>query len=444
MKSRLIAKLIILLTVFVIASSLSHAARDDLCYSDFDGNMRIDFADFVFFASHFNQQQAHPNFSRMYDLNENNMVDFPDFIIFARNFNKAYTPPCSNGIKDCYEEDVDCGGVCSTCPIAAKPVYKKCSDGTEHDSCSTNKPLFCDNGELKKDCQKCGCRPAHGCMEDGSCQLKTCYDGTPYSACSRVQPFFCNGAGNLTNDCHNCGCPPRYECREDGSCEFSTCIPVIYNGDPKDKLDVLIVGDDYWEDTLPQFKNDVDVVINKLLSFEPFKSQQQKINFYRIDNTYDLSCHYNCGVDRCICCSWNYIERVAVDCPHDKVMVLLNNNKYGGCGSTSVAASYNGPQKGIVMTHEFGHTFGKLRDEYKYGYYPGYDKFPYLGDNCDPMPGCINWVDLMDVEGVGCYQGCQYEEWYRPIYSQSIMLDLGGDFNPVGEREINRQLEGYK
>ena len=30
--------------------------------------------------------------------------------------------------------------------------------------------------------------------------------------------------------------------------------------------------------------------------------------------------------------------------------------------------SYNGPQMGEVFVHEFGHTFGRLFDEYLYGY----------------------------------------------------------------------------
>lgn len=51
--------------------------------ADFDGNGKVDFADFLSFASVFGSTDSH------HDLNGNGKVDFPDFLIFATQFAQA-------------------------------------------------------------------------------------------------------------------------------------------------------------------------------------------------------------------------------------------------------------------------------------------------------------------------------------------------------------------
>ena len=184
--------------------------------------------------------------------------------------------------------------------------------------------------------------------------------------------------------------------------------------------------------------------MNNLLSYEPFESQSNKINVYRIDGIEDLGCNYNCGgTARRLCCDNTKIAKLASQCPYDQIAIIVNNEQYGGSGGT-YAISYRGnPMTGL---HEFGHSFGRLRDEYSYGSYNGYDHSAYLGftGNCDPTPGCPMWED---VPGAGCTLGCQYDEWYRPAPTVwrggSIMRDSSGDFNPVGEKILSEKLEDY-
>ena len=45
-----------------------------------------------------------------------------------------------------------------------------CSDGTLYGQCSTNLPLFCNNGVLENRCQQCGCKNGLACQPDGNCQ----------------------------------------------------------------------------------------------------------------------------------------------------------------------------------------------------------------------------------------------------------------------------------
>ncbi len=103
---------------------------------------------------------------------------------------------CSvKGIKRCsgsayqicenYDEDL-CLEWSSTinCPSNAicqdgNCIQQKCSDGTSYNQCSTNKPLYCDNGSLINKCSICGCPSGEESQSDESCaivEVITCTD----------------------------------------------------------------------------------------------------------------------------------------------------------------------------------------------------------------------------------------------------------------------------
>lgn len=83
--------------------------------------------------------------------------------------NKTYSNSCFVGKAN---TSIKCNQVC---PCYIPDPTKKCSDGTSYGECSTNKPLYCKEGELINNCQECGC-PLDGqeysCQIDGSCKLK--------------------------------------------------------------------------------------------------------------------------------------------------------------------------------------------------------------------------------------------------------------------------------
>lgn len=47
----------------------------------------------------------------------------------------------------------------------------KCGDGTDYGKCSSNKPRYCDDGDLVNNCQKCGCPSGKECRGDGNCYV---------------------------------------------------------------------------------------------------------------------------------------------------------------------------------------------------------------------------------------------------------------------------------
>ena len=92
----------------------------------------------------------------------------------------------------------------------------KCFEGTAIGECSLVKPKYCDNGALKPDCQRCGCREDEFCQDDGTC-LQKCADGTLFGYCSENKPVLCF-KGTLLENCFKCGCFPGQICLNDGTC----------------------------------------------------------------------------------------------------------------------------------------------------------------------------------------------------------------------------------
>lgn len=56
-------------------------------------------------------------------------------------------------------------------PPTPPPLVQKCTDGTPYSQCSTNKPKYCEVGNLINKCSICGCSLGQSCNVDESCSL---------------------------------------------------------------------------------------------------------------------------------------------------------------------------------------------------------------------------------------------------------------------------------
>ncbi|HHI69025.1 MAG TPA: hypothetical protein ENJ97_06840, partial [Planctomycetes bacterium] len=207
----------------------------------------------------------------------------------------------------------------------------------------------------------------------------------------------------------------------------------------KNRYDMVILGDGYRDVEISRFYQDVNGWIQNLFSREPYKSYKKFFNVHTVfraskesgashpdknppiyrNNAYGAS--YNTGgVPRCL-----YIHKrslalsdaaLAPDM-EGRVVVFVNDSRYGGCGGT-FSVSYNGSAAKEVQTHELGHSFGLLADEYGgSGTYTGPE--PRQPNVTADKTGKTKWPLWLGYNGVGLFEGAMYRNKgiWRPKYA---------------------------
>ena len=161
-------------------------------------------------------------------------------------------------------------------------------------------------------------------------------------------------------------------------------VPVLNNGNPDIKVDIVVLAEGYKEQEKQKFYDDVQRVSGYLFDEEPFKSEKDKFNVTAVftpsqesgtdipgdniyKNTYFNSSFYTFNLPRYLTTTdMKKIYDAAALVPYDQIYVLVNSEKYGGGGFynlVTVCTSSNKLTKDVFV-HEFGHGFAGLGDEY--------------------------------------------------------------------------------
>lgn len=173
-----------------------------------------------------------------------------------------------------------------------------------------------------------------------------------------------------------------------------TSIPVLENGSFENKVDIVIIPEGYTYQDSIKLINDVGRFKEYLFNTSPFKENQEKFNINLVfswseergtdippkniwKNTVVNSRFYTFYLDRYLMTSDNKtLRNIASNVPYDQIYILVNTDKYGGgaiynhyavCVSDNIYSEY-------IFTHEFGHSFAFLADEY-YNSEVAYDNF---------------------------------------------------------------------
>jgi len=258
----------------------------------------------------------------------------------------------------------------------------------------------------------------------------------------------------------------------------------LYNsGDSHKKLDIVIIPDGYTQEEMQKFKNDCNRFISYFFEVEPFKTYKNNVNFWAVDayseesgtdipskniwkNTL-LNTHFNTfGYERYL--TTQDIETVrnsAAYVPYDQIYILVNTDKYGGGGIYNYynLCSADNQYSDRVFTHEFGHAFAALADEYQYGY----DKAEDLYD-MTVEPWQVNITNLVDfdskwkksvdkntpvptpdapefAEKIGAFEGAGYVKKgiYRPMHDCKMRSNATDKFCPVCYKTVLEMLLFY-
>ena len=197
-------------------------------------------------------------------------------------------------------------------------------------------------------------------------------------------------------------------------------VELMKNGDPANKVDLLILGDGYTESERPKFERDARRLVDLLFGTSPFKERRQDFNVWGlcppaaesgisrpstgkhrrspIGATYDAF-----GSERYVLTFDNRQFRdIASFAPYDVVEIVANDRTYGGGGIFNLYATVavDNQWAPYVFVHEFGHHFAGLADEYytsEVAYLPAQERVEPWEANATTLvdPAKLKWKDLV-------------------------------------------------
>jgi hypothetical protein len=234
---------------------------------------------------------------------------------------------------------------------------------------------------------------------------------------------------------------------------------VLSNGTTQSRYDMVILGDGYRASEQARFDSDVQTFLTALFQRQPYQTFAAYYNVHTVfrasvdsgadrpdetppvfkNTVYDAS--YNIGgTDRCL-----YIQNTSLaladaalaPANEGRVLVFVNDTRYGGCAST-FAVSYNGGSMTEVQIHELGHSLGGLADEYDYagqtysGGEPG-------EENATTSSTGQKWSHWHGFDGVSAFQGAKYHQYglWRPR-NNCLMRNLGQPLCAVCKEQISK------
>jgi hypothetical protein len=193
---------------------------------------------------------------------------------------------------------------------------------------------------------------------------------------------------------------------------------VLNNGDPADKVDLLLVGDGYTAAEMDKWHGDARRLAEILFAVSPFRERRSAFNVWAIDTPAAQSgvsrpsdgvwrrspvgASYDAfGSERYVLAFDNRrLREIASAAPYEFLAIVVNGRKYGGGGihnlyATAVSDNAWTP---YIFVHEFGHHFAGLADEYytsEVAYASGPDRPEPWEPNVTADPRAARWSDLV-------------------------------------------------
>jgi len=161
-------------------------------------------------------------------------------------------------------------------------------------------------------------------------------------------------------------------------------FPVVKSGDPRDKVDIVILAEGYRREEIDRFRIDLENYTQLFFTVEPYKSRADDFNISGVFSASEesgtdeprqfvykntrLGSSFNYfDLDRyCLVDDNKSIRDVAANVPYDAIMIMVNRERYGGGGiyNWQTVFTARSERSAYVFLHEFGHGFAGLADEY--------------------------------------------------------------------------------
>jgi hypothetical protein len=193
---------------------------------------------------------------------------------------------------------------------------------------------------------------------------------------------------------------------------------VMQNGAPRDKVDLLLMGDGYTSTEMEKWHRDARRTAETLFAVSPFKEHRQDFNVWAIDTPADesgvarpsegvyrrspLRAAYDAfGSERYVLTFDNKrLREAASAAPYEFIEIVVNDRKYGGGGIFNLFATVSADNAftPYVFVHEFGHHFAGLADEYytsDVAYGSATERLEPWEPNATADPHAGKWKDLL-------------------------------------------------
>ncbi len=261
-------------------------------------------------------------------------------------------------------------------------------------------------------------------------------------------------------------------------------IDKLYDsGSSAEKVDIVILPDAYTKRQMRKFRKDCKRFINYFFECSTFGNYREKFNFWvvyapsrdggpdipgkDIWNRTVLNTHfYTFDSERYLTTrDVRQIRDLAACVPYDQIYILVNSEKYGGGGIYNFynLCSSDHPASNMVFTHEFGHAFAALADEYAYENTPAEELYdlsvePFQVNITTLADFDSKWKHLVDsgvpvptpnenryAAKIGAFEGGGYvkKKIYRPMADCKMRSNQNDRFCPVCEKAIVDMIRFY-
>ena len=279
--------------------------------------------------------------------------------------------------------------------------------------------------------------------------------------------------------------PNNHNVRNERTYAGMKVIDIHVPAEPHKVYDVIILPEGYTEEEAPKLRADAKRITEFILSIKPYDELKDHMAFRTIeafsresgidqprkgiwrDTLFD--CGFNAfDSERYVLTIANkMIGDVAANAPYDAVLIMLNTERYGGGGILNTYATFavDNEWGGYLVTHEGGHSFSGLGDEYYTSdvaytdfYKPGVEPWePNITALLDPEN--IKWKEYVtpgtpiptpDEEQyrdgvVGAFEGAGYcaKGLYRPSYDCKMLSRANIDYCPVCMAAVKEMILFY-
>jgi hypothetical protein len=211
--------------------------------------------------------------------------------------------------------------------------------------------------------------------------------------------------------------------------------PVIQNGPPREKVDLLLLGDGYTAAEMDKWHRDARRTADTLFAAPPFKEHRQDFNVWAIDTPAEesgvsrpsdgvyhrgaLGAAYDAFASERYVLTFDNrrLREVASAAPYEFIEIVVNDRKYGGGGIFNLYATVAADNAftPYIFVHEFGHHFAGLADEYytsDVSYLPATERPEPWEPNATADPRAGKWKELLSpgIDLPSAWPKQQFEE----------------------------------